>query len=675
MKEGQCVWNAQDGCRQGRFAVDHDGSRVTAISFDKKQRRLVTAANDGSIKMWNFNNGSALRSFAHDQDPLEISEVLFARDEKRGADTVYAAGWNAKVFVWEDQDKDEVTDYKVYEGHREDILAMAAYPKRQLLATGDYQGHISIWNLFTGERKSWLSHRAERCETSVERLLWVSAFSPQQRQAAAARAAAARAAALSASATSLAIGASGNTSSFFLGQSHSQQQPGGSAAAAAAGSKGPAGVPLVIVPSQLSIAADIPLLDINVSKTPKGQHQLHHHQQQFVVADKSSNDIANADLSDSEDMEEPDALLMLSAGGDGVCQVWKINHLGQGQLLCTLPGAQGVLDVVSAVNIDEQATAVVLGDSAGHLRVYDISAGIDTSSSDAAAASFIKRAHWQAHEGGISSVDIVPSRPNSGLSSCGATAAAAMAVGSTSSYVIPALIVSASRDANVAVWTLDGGLVGVLGEHSWDLDNQDTWQDPKGLRKKPPRPADDGLYVKSASDKEQQQSDASSTADPGQDIASSSSATGHLGKSGIFKIAARQAGRLAAHLLSAKALQQQSKQFGAQLVQPAAITIANELGGLSKATLIMQERKQKMRDSMVAKPEQPHCQLHIHELNDVDGTANEILKAAADKRRAKAAAAGGRHFNHSASGNSSWSGMSHVTGRSGFNWRQPEGRR
>jgi WD40 repeat protein len=34
---------------------------VTALSFDKNERRLVTAANDSTIRMWNFNNGSCLR--------------------------------------------------------------------------------------------------------------------------------------------------------------------------------------------------------------------------------------------------------------------------------------------------------------------------------------------------------------------------------------------------------------------------------------------------------------------------------------------------------------------------------------------------------------------------------------------------------------------------------------
>jgi hypothetical protein len=42
-----------------------------------------------------------------------------------------------QVFVWEDRDEDVVDSYKTLEGHRSDILAMAAYAPRQLLATGN----------------------------------------------------------------------------------------------------------------------------------------------------------------------------------------------------------------------------------------------------------------------------------------------------------------------------------------------------------------------------------------------------------------------------------------------------------------------------------------------------------------------------------------------------------
>jgi hypothetical protein len=51
-------------------------------------------------------------------------------------------------------------------------------------------------------------------------------------------------------------------------------------------------------------------------------------------------------------------------------------------------GAVGVREVITSAALDEGATTVVMGDSTGHLRVLDISAGIDVSSPEAAAASF-----------------------------------------------------------------------------------------------------------------------------------------------------------------------------------------------------------------------------------------------------------------------------------------------
>lgn len=49
---------------------------------------------------------SLLRQYKHDLEPEEISTVIFAADEKRGDDAVYACGWNCKVLVWEDLDDD-----------------------------------------------------------------------------------------------------------------------------------------------------------------------------------------------------------------------------------------------------------------------------------------------------------------------------------------------------------------------------------------------------------------------------------------------------------------------------------------------------------------------------------------------------------------------------------------
>ena len=41
------------------------------------------------------------------------------------------------------------------------------------------------------------------------------------------------------------------------------------------------------------------------------------------------------------------------------------------------------------------------------------------------------------------------------------------------------LLLVASQDCTVSLWSLQGGLVGVLGKHTWSLSNRATWQDAK----------------------------------------------------------------------------------------------------------------------------------------------------------------------------------------------------
>lgn len=142
--------------------------------------------------------------------------------------------------------------------------------------------------------------RAERYETSIERLLWLPAYSPQQRQSASAAAAA-----LTASAATLAVGGSNpSMSSFFA--------PTADPSLAGVGSQQGFGRP-----------GRLPGLDLSPSAA--------------AAADgvyTSENGLADNDEFD----EPPDAVLLLSAGADGVVRVWNINHLGQGKLLCTIPG-------------------------------------------------------------------------------------------------------------------------------------------------------------------------------------------------------------------------------------------------------------------------------------------------------------------------------------------------
>lgn len=60
---------------------------------------------------------------------------------------------------------------------------------------------------------------------------------------------------------------------------------------------------------------------------------------------------------------------------------------------------------------------------------------------------------WRAHEAAIASVRHVSSPHN--------------------------LVLASSQDTTVSLWTLQGGLVGIFGKHTWNLNDMATWQDPK----------------------------------------------------------------------------------------------------------------------------------------------------------------------------------------------------
>jgi WD40 repeat protein len=54
------VWDVDTGEKIMQFSHCHGNVEITAMGFDTAGRRLVTGARDGSMKIWNFNNGACL---------------------------------------------------------------------------------------------------------------------------------------------------------------------------------------------------------------------------------------------------------------------------------------------------------------------------------------------------------------------------------------------------------------------------------------------------------------------------------------------------------------------------------------------------------------------------------------------------------------------------------------
>lgn len=133
--------------------------QITAASLDVTRRKLITAATDNTVKLWNFNNGQLLKEYNQYEGPFHHTEILHAVDEKRGLRRIYATGWGGKVYVWEDRPKATTIDeYKPLEGHREDVLSLTFCRITNTVATGDYEGRIILWSFITNARHRSISH-------------------------------------------------------------------------------------------------------------------------------------------------------------------------------------------------------------------------------------------------------------------------------------------------------------------------------------------------------------------------------------------------------------------------------------------------------------------------------------------------------------------------------------
>lgn len=192
-------------------------------------------------------------------------------------------------------------------------------------------------------------------ECSVERLLWIPAFSPQQRQAAAAAAAA-----LTASAASLTVSSSAFAAGLATMPSGSAADRDSEGSSTLHSTRQHYAANLVVNASCGSLLSDASLANL-ASLHPQPQQQRQRQldadylQDSLAAGAAERSSSASQGPSDPEQLQqqqpqvlagggdedeviEPDALLLLASGGDGGVLLWHIDRLAQVMPLCTLPG-------------------------------------------------------------------------------------------------------------------------------------------------------------------------------------------------------------------------------------------------------------------------------------------------------------------------------------------------
>ncbi|CAF0923785.1 unnamed protein product [Didymodactylos carnosus] len=156
------IWNMQTGEKVMHILNAHQSelseynersTEITAMCLDEAKRRLLTGAHDGSLALWNFNNGHNLyRVSAKGNDEREITSILHSNER------LCVAGWSRKVKIYHlgnssiirqvqhEKPCQDVNEFRSL--HNDDILSMCLMSN--ILATASYDGDIILWTVETG---------------------------------------------------------------------------------------------------------------------------------------------------------------------------------------------------------------------------------------------------------------------------------------------------------------------------------------------------------------------------------------------------------------------------------------------------------------------------------------------------------------------------------------------
>lgn len=162
---GHCkVWDIHTGKRIFEFHTNHQ-SLITTMKLDRLGRRMATGAHDGTVKIWNINNGDCIYECVKRQQ--EITDLSFL-SSLGPAWPLCGVGWDHPVVIWgtpdvsEKVDKEENTNYdskfaRHFKGHTADVLCITECSKSAascFIATGSANSEVILWYLQSGEIKN-----------------------------------------------------------------------------------------------------------------------------------------------------------------------------------------------------------------------------------------------------------------------------------------------------------------------------------------------------------------------------------------------------------------------------------------------------------------------------------------------------------------------------------------
>ncbi|XP_026860830.2 WD repeat-containing protein 49 isoform X2 [Electrophorus electricus] len=173
MDSSVVVWDVSTGRKHTEVEKAHGHEEITAMAADPGQHRLVTAAANGTIKVWNLLNGQPLHKLEAVSD-TEVTGVICLHDNE-----LLAVGWSQVVAQYSIGDLQDIyvkadEPWKSGQLHSDDILAVDHCPCLRLLATGSYDGEIIVWMVDTQRPVTRIQRpQSGRVYPPIDRLLFL----------------------------------------------------------------------------------------------------------------------------------------------------------------------------------------------------------------------------------------------------------------------------------------------------------------------------------------------------------------------------------------------------------------------------------------------------------------------------------------------------------------------
>jgi WD40 repeat protein len=134
------VWNLATG--EKLFTLKGHTDTVKAIAITSNGQRVISASDDNTLKVWNLVTGKQLLTFNSHSSGLNAVAVTPSGQQ------VISASDDSTLKVWNLLTGEEIFTLK---GHTNSVNAIAVTPNGQQVISASLDNTLKVWNLLTGE--------------------------------------------------------------------------------------------------------------------------------------------------------------------------------------------------------------------------------------------------------------------------------------------------------------------------------------------------------------------------------------------------------------------------------------------------------------------------------------------------------------------------------------------